>query len=230
MRASNSLSIHDQEVFYTFFHEYVHLLQSALFTVAQLPMSLTHFYIYDAAKTAELRKCAGEQVLHPILHSSGFVENKNILCEIYQHYTPVELVGGDICNLCAVHILEGVARILEEAFRHKRLSHDPLYNAIRDVNGALLGPNQLNDRDLLDVCEVALHTRFPDVTFVSLLQALRDFHSVTHSDFYSSLRNIVNNMKPKTLKADATEEEKLSLYDRLMCIVLMVLVEMIPSL
>ena len=51
----------DKGLFCTFFHEYLHLLQSALYFVCQLPVIRTHSIIYDVRVTAMERKRTREK-------------------------------------------------------------------------------------------------------------------------------------------------------------------------
>lgn len=161
----------DQELFYVFFHEYIHIVQSALFPVCQYPLTLTHQYIFDIYVTAQHRQASGSQELLPLIHGEGFVEELDLVRRVYGKPTSGQSLNeGMIGELSTVHIIEGTARILEEKYRGASHPPDKLYCLIQDINAELLGENALALRELLDVSEVALLTLTPREAFVGLLE------------------------------------------------------------
>lgn len=166
----NDMREGDQQMFYTFFHEYLHLVQSAMYFVCQLPILLTHQIIHDIRVTAIKRGNGG--CLLPIIHSEEFVT----LCKLFnEEFASESVLLHQETNkkFSVVNIAEGVARLLEEAFRGHVVETDNYrYTAIRDLNAFFLHERALNHRQLLDVCDVALRRRKPAKTFVEILQAL----------------------------------------------------------
>lgn len=172
--ATNEFDALDQEIFSIFFHEYIHLIQSACFPLCHIPVEFTYCYIFDAHTTAKKRKAAGIETLLPIEHSKVFEDACDKLFKTYAHTTIVEGIHDDIIELSVVHILEGVARILEERYLGQSLPPDELYDTLRDVNEAIFAGDSLDDRTLLEFAEQAMRYEHPDEMLVRLLIARRD--------------------------------------------------------
>ena len=183
----------DQELFYVFFHEYIHIVQSVLFPVCQYPLTLTHQYIYDMHKTAMVRREMGAHELLPLLHSGSYLEELELVKRVYGHSTPViESAEGGIRALTTVHIIEGVARIIEERCRGRAMPYDEMYSLIETANAMTLGSRALSRSELLDVAEVSLLTHSPDVAFMELLKSSSNVETRGSNGFYQSLRRIAD--------------------------------------
>ena len=177
----------DQAVFYTFFHEYLHLIQSALYFVCQLPIMFTHNTIYDIRVTSISRKAKGETRLLPICYSQ---ETKDIYSIFNEEYSAI---GNYREPFSVVNILEGSARLLEEKFRgHEVESGHWRYSAIREVNNLILSDRRLSDRALLDLCDVSLRRKNPPKTFIGLLMAIKRLGMTCNEDTYINFTQLAD--------------------------------------
>lgn len=166
-----------------FFHEYLHLIQSVRFAACQLPILLTHFFIYGVHKTAKRRRRAGDKDLFPIRFGNEFYRYKKILVDIFGDSKNVILTDRTEYELTVNNVIEGAAKILEDKwYGSSSDSDDLLYSAIKDVNKVVLGEHALTDRSLLVVCEAALDTVRPVESFCRILDALSKKTSVAFGD------------------------------------------------
>ena len=187
---SAGFSQEDQEMFYVFFHEYIHIVQSALFPVCQYPLTLTHQYIYDMYTTAKCRQQMGARELLPLIHNRSYLEELDLVRRIYGHSTPVPESSQKTLTL--VNVIEGVARIIEEKYRGQPMPYDEMYSMIEDANMMMLGDKALSRSELLDVAEVALLTQSPDVAFVELLRISQNVGTRGTNEFYQSICEIAD--------------------------------------
>lgn len=162
----------DQKVLDTFFHEYIHIVQSVKYAVCQWPFLLTLQFIYDAYSTAKARRDNGENTLLPIKHFRDFYKWVDLICKVYGSRESVTLHGKGICQIGLLDILEGAASIIEEKWSGV-CSGTKKYKLVRDVNSALLGDKKLGERSLLSVIDASLETEFPHRSFVTILKSLQ---------------------------------------------------------
>lgn len=162
----------DQELIYTFFHEYLHLVQSSVFEVCQLPILYNHSLIYDIRVAGIKTRNDGRKLIDSIKPS----EDTKLICQrIMDRYAviDVQLSEAEHCPFGCVNLLEGAARLLEEEFRGAIVEEDNWrYTAIRTLNKIYLPKSPLDNRSLLDVCDVALRCENSAKTFCDILQAL----------------------------------------------------------
>lgn len=162
----------DKGLFCTFFHEYLHLLQSALYFVCQLPVIRTHSIIYDIRVTAIERTRTGEKKLLPVTLSN---ETKKIDEIMWSEFA--EIPNELYCELregfSVLNILEGVARLLEEAYRGFEVEKGHWrYSAISELNVRFLNDRALSSRSLLELCDLVLRRRTPAKLFLEILHML----------------------------------------------------------
>ena len=179
----------DHELYYTFFHEYIHLIQSALYFVCQLPITFTHSIIYDIRVTAISRKDRGESRLRPLCFSKA---TNDIDFFLRSEYATIKDYRKPFS---VVNILEGSARLLEERFRGRGVEIDHWrYSAIREISDAILPSRRLSDRELLDVCDVSLRRKNPAKAFVQLLIAIDKFGMAWNNDVYESITQLADKL------------------------------------
>lgn len=162
----------DQELIYTFFHEYLHLVQSSAFEVCQLPILYNHSLIYDIRVAGIKTRNGGRKLMDHIEPS----EDTKLICRrIKDRYAVIDLrLSESECRpFGCVNLLEGAARLLEEEFRGAIVDEDNWrYTAIRTLNKIYLPKSPLDNRSLLEVCDVALRCENAAKTFCDILQAL----------------------------------------------------------
>ena len=162
----------DKGLFCTFFHEYLHLLQSALYFVCQLPVIRTHSIIYDVRVTAMERKRTREKKLLPVMLSNETKQIDKILRVEFE-----EIPKEDNYKLregfSVLNILEGVARLLEEAYKGGEVENGHWrYSAISELNISFLKDKALSSRSLLELCDLVLRRRTPAKLFLEILHML----------------------------------------------------------
>ena len=187
----------DQELFFTFFHEYLHLVQSAMYFVCQLPIIQTHNIIYDIRVTALRRKSNGERKLTPIVYSYETITVHNLIENEFESVKKEEypILKKDFC---VINILEGVVRILEEKYRGQVMEKNHWrYTAIKEINQCVLKNRALTERSLLDLCDVALGRRRSSYVFLQILEYIKG--NVVASYGYKEFSKIADELGAKKM-------------------------------
>lgn len=165
----------EEEYCATFVHEYVHFLQSVLFRSCQIRALAWHHLIFSIYQTAIDHKGRGLDSLLPIDFSGDCLSFWEKNKEIFSKPTTITLRNGGNYQFRCRDVAEGMARLLEEAYRGKSICDcQPPYTTIHDVNVGIFGEqNKLSNAELLDVAEIALAREYPGDAFVKLCAELR---------------------------------------------------------
>lgn len=182
----------DQEYASTFFHEYIHQIQAALFYPMQLLFLCRQWQIYEIYKAGVEKVQAGETVLTPIKYSSEYQKKIKVKNSSWQ---AAYLGANRADSIGALELVEGVARILQEAYYGVRENDTKRYTVTRSVSASLLGAGTLSMCELLDVCEVALRVKNPGYAFYMLLLSLKgSLSTLRQGDFYANVMNLAHKL------------------------------------
>lgn len=181
----------EQKVLDTFFHEYIHIVQSVRYAVCQWPFLLTLQFIYDAYSTAKARRANGENTLLPIKHFMDFYKWVGLICKVYGSRESVIEQGKEICKIGLLDILEGATAIIEEKWSGV-CPDTKKYTLVRDINSAILGDKRLGERDLLSVLDASLETELPHKSFLTILKSLKKDPVAKCEDLYIKSKDILH--------------------------------------
>ena len=132
----------------------------------------------------------GEIVLTPIKYSSEYQKKIKVRNSSWQAAC---LGANKADSIGALELVEGVARILQEAYYGVRENDTKRYTVTRSVSASMLGAGTLSMCELLDVCEVALRTKNPGYAFYRLLLSLKgSLPTLRQGDFYANVTNLAH--------------------------------------
>ena len=185
---AGSTTLNDREYASTLFHEYIHQIQAALFYPMQVLFLCRQWQIYEIYKAGVETVQAGKTVLMPVEYSSEYQEKIKSKDSAWQ----AAYIGANKADsVGALELVEGVARILQEAYYGERENDTKRYTVTRSVAASMLGAGTLSMCELLDVCEVALRTENPGRAFYTLLLSLRgSLSTLRQGDFYVNVTNL----------------------------------------
>lgn len=185
------ISTDEQEDCFVFTHELIHAIQAVCFPVAQIPFARALMRVYDIRHTAEERIKAKTVVFDPLIVSGYSDDVARIEREIFGNAVRIRLDDGSVYLFTARDILEGSARLLETAYRGAPARNDkPPYTTVQQLNEQIFHDKKLSEKELLDVCEIALSKNRPAQAFLLLCLSIKSLEMSRDKNFYRKLRGV----------------------------------------
>lgn len=187
---ANQEYLPDQEmqVFYTLFHEYVHVLQMLVSPICQLIALECLQELYCLNQTAIKRKTQKEIRVGDI---ESDPEGRHVSERLEAALTDRKSINY-IWDVSTGDIIEGVARMLEEAFRGEVVeeAESEYTRAWKAVNSGSSNI-RINKSQFLDLCELALRTEHPAEAFEIMYKALREKGDIPSADFFMHMSELM---------------------------------------
>lgn len=180
--ASKDLDDSDRQIFYTLFHEFIHVIQLLVCPVCHLVEMSVLWELFDAHQAATAKRAQGIKTLGKIPSSSDRTSFANVEKAVFEEK------ADSLWELKTEDLIEGVARMLEERFRGSVVDEtETVYTRARHFVKSHYVKLSLQDAEFLDICEVSLRMTAPARAFVSLVKYVSEHQDIRGQGFFARL-------------------------------------------